>query len=178
MPWASTSRGRSTPSWTARLVISACWESCNTTLVLHCKILFATPRGSRLPASPGRSCFFFSITCEVAATGYPRLLILALAGILCKLLILWSGRPGSNRRRPAWEFVTPLNLQHFRVSGAFSRLTQVSLNHHSPDPNLLIEAQSRYIALAFVPRFARHSRTISNRFWGGHREGILRPFLH
>ena len=23
--------------------------------------------------------------------------------ILCKLLILWSGRPGSNRRRPAWE---------------------------------------------------------------------------
>src|SRR5450432_2719574 len=28
----------------------------------------------------------------------------------CKLLILWSGRPGSNRRRPAWEAgILPLN---------------------------------------------------------------------
>ena len=27
-----------------------------------------------------------------------------------KLLILWSGRPGSNRRRPAWEAgILPLN---------------------------------------------------------------------
>src|ERR1700688_2001063 len=28
----------------------------------------------------------------------------------CKLQILWSGRPGSNRRRPAWEAgILPLN---------------------------------------------------------------------
>ena len=92
----------------------------------------------------------------------------------CKLLKRWSGRPGSNRRRPAWEFVTPLNLQHFRVSGASSRLSQVSLNHHSTDQNLLIEAQSRYTALAFVPRFAQHSETNFQRVSGGYRECILR----
>jgi hypothetical protein len=34
MPIASTSRGRSTPSCTAKLVISACGESCNMTLVV------------------------------------------------------------------------------------------------------------------------------------------------
>ena len=42
-----------------------------------------------------------------------------------KLLILWSGRPGSNRRRPAWEKVRQLYLKHLFVSGTLFRLTQV-----------------------------------------------------
>jgi hypothetical protein len=40
-----------------------------------------------------------------------------------KLLILWSGRPGSNRRRPAWEAgILPLNysrLPDFRLLSCF-----------------------------------------------------------
>ena len=28
------------------------------------------------------------------------------------LLILWSGRPGSNRRRPAWEVGVPLKIKN------------------------------------------------------------------
>ena len=44
--------------------------------------------------------------------------------ILCKLLILWSGRPGSNRRRPAWEEVGQLYLKHLFVSETLIRLTQ------------------------------------------------------
>jgi hypothetical protein len=28
-----------------------------------------------------------------------------------KLLILWSGRPGSNRRRPAWEYDGRLQIK-------------------------------------------------------------------
>ena len=45
--------------------------------------------------------------------------------ILRKLLILWSGRPGSNRRRPAWEKVRQLYLKHLFVSETLFRLTQV-----------------------------------------------------
>ena len=45
--------------------------------------------------------------------------------ILPKLLILWSGRPGSNRRRPAWEKVRQLYLKHLFVSETLFRLTQV-----------------------------------------------------
>ena len=44
--------------------------------------------------------------------------------ILCKLLILWSGRPGSNRRRPAWEKGRQLYLKHLFVSETLIRLTQ------------------------------------------------------
>ena len=40
------------------------------------------------------------------------------------LLILWSGRPGSNRRRPAWEKVRQLYLKHLFVSETLIRLTQ------------------------------------------------------
>ena len=37
---------------------------------------------------------------------------------LCKLLKIWSGRPGSNRRRPAWEAgILPLNYSR---SGLFA----------------------------------------------------------
>ena len=43
---------------------------------------------------------------------------------LPKLLILWSGRPGSNRRRPAWEEVGQLYLKHLFVSETLIRLTQ------------------------------------------------------
>ena len=38
-------------------------------------------------------------------------------GLLCKALSIkesWSGRPGSNRRRPAWEAgILPLNYSRF-----------------------------------------------------------------
>ncbi len=40
------------------------------------------------------------------------------------VLILWSGRPGSNRRRPAWEKGRQLYLKHLFVSGTLIRLTQ------------------------------------------------------
>ena len=40
------------------------------------------------------------------------------------LLILWSGRPGSNRRRPAWEKVRLLYLKHLFVSETLIRLMQ------------------------------------------------------
>ena len=39
-------------------------------------------------------------------------------------MILWSGRPGSNRRRPAWEKVRQLYLKHLVVSETLIRLTQ------------------------------------------------------
>src|SRR5215210_2656029 len=39
------------------------------------------------------------------------------------LLILWSGRRGSNPRRPAWEQVGWMCLQQLSVSGALCRLT-------------------------------------------------------
>ena len=45
-------------------------------------------------------------------------------GRLSNLLILWSGRPGSNRRRPAWEKGRQLYLKHLFVSETLIRLTQ------------------------------------------------------
>src|SRR3954468_10204658 len=41
----------------------------------------------------------------------------------CKLLKRWSGRRGSNPRRPAWEQVGWMCLQQLSVSGALYRLT-------------------------------------------------------
>jgi len=41
-----------------------------------------------------------------------------------KLLKTWSGRPGSNRRRPAWEKGRQLYLKHLFVSETLIRLTQ------------------------------------------------------
>src|SRR5678816_865400 len=69
----------------------------------------------------------------------------------CKLLISWSGRPDSNRRRPAWEHGTSLCLQHLRVSDALFRLTQVSLYQSFPGLTLLIEVGSRYIVFLLIP---------------------------
>src|SRR4051794_40060748 len=44
-----------------------------------------------------------------------------MAGINCfrwaKLLKRWSGRPGSNRRRPAWENRKPLQIQYLCIYG-------------------------------------------------------------
>jgi hypothetical protein len=34
-----------------------------------------------------------------------------------KLLILWSGRRGSNPRRPAWEVIRHSNLNHLESAG-------------------------------------------------------------
>ena len=62
-----------------------------------------------------------------------------------KLLKRWSGRWGSNPRRPAWENVTSLCLQHLGVSDALFRLSQVSLYQSFPLRTLLIEVGSRYI---------------------------------
>ena len=36
---------------------------------------------------------------------------------LCKWLILWSGRPDSNRRRPAWEYGWRLKIKYNGVQG-------------------------------------------------------------
>src|SRR5208282_1031218 len=45
--------------------------------------------------------------------------------IVCNLLILWSGRPGSNRRHSAWEAdVLPLNY-----SRPLTSITYVPCNH-------------------------------------------------
>ena len=53
----------------------------------------------------------------------PRFGSLSPAACPCKLLKGWSGRPDSNRRRPAWERVGWTCLQQLGVSGALYRLT-------------------------------------------------------
>jgi len=47
-----------------------------------------------------------------------------------KLLKTWSGRRGSNPRRPAWEQVRLFNLKDLCVSDALLRLKQASPNQH------------------------------------------------
>ena len=46
--------------------------------------------------------------------------------IRCKLLIFWSGRPDSNRRRPAWESRQPFDINNINAqvfgSGASNTL--------------------------------------------------------
>ena len=45
--------------------------------------------------------------------------------ILPNLLILWSGRPGSNRRRPAWELGARLMIQRLGVSEAIPKHSEL-----------------------------------------------------
>ena len=57
--------------------------------------------------------------------------------IVCNLLILWSGRPGSNRRHSAWEAdVLPLNysrplesITYVIDSGLLSNLLSIQLKY-------------------------------------------------
>src|SRR4051812_36018921 len=80
----------------------------------------------------------------------------------CKLLILWSGRPGSNRRRPAWECVTSTNLNNLRVSDALSRLSQVSPNQSFLVSTLPIKVGSRYIVIHSYLVFVWHLMATNN----------------
>ena len=49
-------------------------------------------------------------------TPLPRKVSSCKRSISCKLLKKWSGRPGSNRRRPAWEAgILPLNYSRLRL---------------------------------------------------------------
>jgi hypothetical protein len=89
-----------------------------------------------------------------------------------KLLKTWSGRPDSNRRRPAWECVTSTNLQYLGVSDALSRLSQVSPYQSFLVLTLLIKVGSRYILNSFVPCFVWHPMATNNngpRGNAGHR---------
>ena len=70
-----------------------------------------------------------------------------------KSLKNWSGRPDSNRRRPAWEQVGWMCLQQLSVSGALYRLTASLAISAFSSLTPLIEVFSRYISMSFVPRF-------------------------
>src|SRR5262249_44857490 len=78
------------------------------------------------------------------------------------LLKRWSGRRDSNPRRPAWEHVTSLCLQHLRVSDALFRLRQVSPYQSFPGLTPLIEVGSRYIVFPLIPCLMLHPMAINN----------------
>src|ERR1035438_8814183 len=53
----------------------------------------------------------------------------------CKLLKRWSGRPDSNRRRPAWEAgILPLNYSRSMIRSKYGRIigSQTSANLARP----------------------------------------------
>jgi hypothetical protein len=79
-----------------------------------------------------------------------------------KLLKRWSGRRGSNPRRPAWEYVTSTYLQHLGVSDALSRLSQVTPNQSFLLSTLLIKVGSRYIVIHSYLVFVWHPLAINN----------------
>ena len=68
-----------------------------------------------------------------------------------KLLILWSGRPGSNRRRPAWEAgILPLN---------YSRLLKHSRpNHYAIPPSARARLQLTRNQLDQLHKYSLDSR--------------------
>ena len=68
-----------------------------------------------------RPCSFNEFGCLTSFQ--PRFSLLFRVSESRKLLILWSGRRGSNPRRPAWEQVGWMCLQQLSVSGALYRLT-------------------------------------------------------
>src|SRR5215213_2648915 len=64
-----------------------------------------------------------------------------------------SGRPDSNRRRPAWESVLPLCLEQLRVSGALYRLTaslaESAFSSFNPSNRGFFEVHFRVIHTSF-----------------------------
>ena len=86
--------------------------------------------------------------------------------ILCSLLNTWSGRPGSNRRRPAWEEVGQLYLKHLFVSETLIRLTQalaVSTTSLLEPPNRGTNEVHPNVLLASV--------NLRNILWAGNTNG-------
>ena len=60
-------------------------------------------------------------------TPLPRKVSSCKRSISCKLLKSWSGRPGSNRRRPAWEAgILPLNYSR---SPSFASISTATIPH-------------------------------------------------
>src|SRR5215468_7603025 len=93
----------------------------------------------------------------------------------------WSGRPDSNRRRPAWECVTSTYPKNLRVSDVLSRLSQVSPNQSSLLSTLVIKVGSRYRVIHSYLVFVWHPKVINNngpRWNASHRpNGVKIEFL-
>ena len=98
-----------------------------------------------------------------------------------KPLKTWSGRRGSNPRRPAWEQVRLFNLKDLCVSDALLRLKQASPNQQHPQQALLIKVQTRYVVCPYRYQFAKLSwdRNSNGSRWRASRKpkGVLREFL-
>ena len=100
---------------------------------------------------------------------------------LPKRMKTWSGRPDSNRRRPAWECVTSTYPNNLRVSDVLSRLSQVSPNQSFLFSTLPIKVGSRYIIIHSYLVFVWHPMAINNngsRATASHRpNGVKIEFL-
>ena len=98
-----------------------------------------------------------------------------------KQLKTWSGRRGSNPRRPAWEQVRLFNLKDLCVSDALLRFKQASPNQQHPQQALLIKVQTRYLVCPYRYPFAKHSwaRNSNGSRSSASRKprGVLREFL-
>ena len=68
----------------------------------------------------------------------------------CKLLILWSGRPDSNRRRPAWEVTRHFNFRHLESAGVGLESTETPGNTavHRERPLNGVQLERRFVKKA------------------------------
>src|SRR6202051_2404175 len=98
-----------------------------------------------------------------------------LFGETCKLLILWSGRRGSNPRRPAWEAgILPLNYSRVPVFTAtslyckglagFRPVHTVAAIHPEPWGLIAKWTVKRTVHSSAKPRLSPHSPYISTCF--------------
>src|SRR5450432_2317431 len=85
----------------------------------------------------------------------------------CKLLILWSGRPGSNRRRPAWEAgILPLNYSRSTDLATSSLYQKVQATRNVAGSN----RSQRHIQRSLTITFQIYRHIVEPELLENHRE--------